>query len=203
MASMSRRRTNAGPSFAGWAARIALGVVLLLTLTNGAVRWLGGGEPSLLSPSCMREKASAVGRLLHHHATDVWSPCADGADDVIVRAARKHGVPVELALGVARAESDLRPHRISAAGAMGLMQLMPGTARDMGVGDPFDLEESVDGGVKYLAWLLDRYRGDRVRAIAAYNAGPGVVPRRGALALPRETRTYVARVQAYSKLAAK
>ncbi len=179
--------------------RVVLVGVALLALLNGAVRVLGGGEPGLLAPTFVREKASALAGLAHHVIADVWSPCAAKPERIVARAARKHRVPVDLALAVARTESDLRPHRISAAGAMGLMQLMPGTARDMGVRDPFDVEQSIEGGVKYLAWLLARYDGDRKRAIAAYNAGPGVVSRRGPLVLPRETRVYVTRVEAHAR----
>jgi hypothetical protein len=178
-----------------WLLRLALVGLVMLTGVNGAVRVLGGGEPGWVSPLFLEEKVSALGRLLHHHVQDLWSPCADAPEVLLRRAARRHGVPVELAVAVGRVESGLHPHRISAAGAMGLMQLMPGTARDLRVTDPFDAEESVDGGVRYLKWLLARYGGDRARAIAAYNAGPGVVPRAGALVLPRETRVYVERVQ--------
>lgn len=178
-----------------WVLRVVAAMAVLLALVNGAVRVLGGGEPGLLSPLHLEEKVTALGRLGWHSAGDLWSPCTAAPERVVVRAARRHAVPVELALAVGRVESGLRPHRISAAGAMGLMQLMPATARDMGVDDPFDVEQGVDGGVRYLAWLLERYGGDRTRAVAAYNAGPGVVPRRGPMALPRETRTYVARVQ--------
>lgn len=178
-----------------WLLRLGLVGLVMLTGVNGAVRLLGGGEPSWVSPLFLEEKVTALGRLVHHQVQDLWSPCADAPEVLLRRAARRHGVPVELAVAIGRVESGLRPHRISAAGAMGLMQLMPGTARDLRVADPFDVEQSIDGGVRYLKWLLGRYDGDRARAIAAYNAGPGVVPRAGPLTLPRETRVYLMRVQ--------
>jgi len=104
-----------------------------------------------------------------------------------------------LALSVAEVESGFAPHRISSAGAMGVMQLMPATARELGVGDPFDPRQGVDGGVRYLAFLRRRYGGDTRRVAAAYNAGPGRIARRGPLALPDETRAYVAQVVGRSR----
>jgi soluble lytic murein transglycosylase-like protein len=79
---------------------------------------------------------------------------------------------------------------------MGLMQLMPNTAQELGVLDPFDVRENADAGVRYLKQLMTTYRGDLRRAVAAYNAGAGRVPLRGPLLLPAETRTYVSRVVA-------
>jgi soluble lytic murein transglycosylase-like protein len=76
------------------------------------------------------------------------------------------------------------------------MQLMPGTAKELGVNDPFDLAENADGGVRYLRQLLSQYRGNVRRALAAYNAGPGRIPHRGPLTMPDETRSYVARILA-------
>jgi soluble lytic murein transglycosylase-like protein len=77
---------------------------------------------------------------------------------------------------------------------MGLMQLMPGTAAMLGVDDAFDPAQNAEAGTRYLAQLLRRYRGDRVRVLAAYNAGPGRVPLHGAIELPAETRSYVRHV---------
>jgi soluble lytic murein transglycosylase-like protein len=111
-------------------------------------------------------------------------------------AANRHGVPYRLALSLARTESALVHRRISGTGAMGVMQLMPDTARELGVADPFAVGENVDAGVRYLKQLLAIYRGNVRRALAAYNAGPGRIARRGPLTMPSETRTYVARILA-------
>ncbi len=98
-------------------------------------------------------------------------------------------------MAIARTESGLHDHRISRAGAMGLMQLMPDTASRLGVQDPFDTKENVDGAARYLRSLWRQYGGDKKRVVAAYNAGPGRVPKRGQLrGLPLETRHYVKRV---------
>lgn len=90
--------------------------------------------------------------------------------------AARHGLDPALVTAVARQESGFRQHAISPKGAIGVMQLMPGTARDLGV-DPRDPAANVEGGTAYLARLIGRYRGDVATALAAYNAGPGAVAR--------------------------
>ena len=116
-------------------------------------------------------------------------------DDIITEHASRHGVRKDLVRAVIQVESAFNPRALSNKGAMGLMQLMPATARDLGVSNPFDPAENVRGGVTYLRQLLDRYDGDERLALAAYNAGPGAVDRHGQTVPPfRETRDYVRRV---------
>ena len=115
---------------------------------------------------------------------------------LVVATAEREGVDPRLAEAVVRAESAWNPSALSAKGAIGLMQLMPATAAELAVGDPWDAAENIDGGVRYMRHLLDRF--DRLEhAIAAYNAGPGAVERHGGVPPYAETRDYVRRVLAY------
>jgi len=115
--------------------------------------------------------------------------------DVISSAATQHGVDAALVRALIHAESGFNPRARSNKGAIGLMQLMPGTARDLGVRDATAVNQNVEGGVRYLANLLSQYRGDITLATAAYNAGPANVDRYGGVPPFEETQTYVKRVK--------
>ncbi len=115
-------------------------------------------------------------------------------DQIIEKHAAYYQVPSQLVRAVIQVESGFNPRAVSAKGAMGLMQLMPATAVEMGVRNPFDPNENIRGGVAYLRHLLNRY-GSQQLALAAYNAGPEVVDRYGSRVPPyAETRKYVAQV---------
>ncbi|ANS75141.1 hypothetical protein AWM70_11450 [Paenibacillus yonginensis] len=126
-------------------------------------------------------------------------------DGLIAEASRKYGVPEALIKAVIDTESSFRPHVESSAGAKGLMQLMDGTARGLGVSDPFDPAQNIDGGVRYLSYQLKRYGGEIKTALAAYNAGPGKVNGLGVSndaelmdklhQLPVETQQYIGKIE--------
>ncbi len=116
-------------------------------------------------------------------------------DEIIDEHAKLNGVRPDLVRAVVQVESAFNPYAKSPKGAMGLMQLMPATAKQFGVTDPYNARENVGAGVKYLRALLDRYNNDERLALAAYNAGPGAVDRYGQKVPPyRETRDYVTKI---------
>jgi soluble lytic murein transglycosylase-like protein len=112
----------------------------------------------------------------------------------ITAAAREFGVEEAIVRAIIHAESAYNPLALSRAGAQGLMQLMPGTARRFGVSDAYDATQNIRGGVQYLSWLLKRFNGDLTLAAAGYNAGEGAVDRYGGVPPYSETQRYVQRV---------
>lgn len=121
-------------------------------------------------------------------------------DEMIYISAVKHGVDPALVRAVVKAESDYDAQAVSVVGARGLMQLMPETARLMGVVDIHDPEQNIDGGTRYLTGLLDRFDWEVPLALAAYNAGEGAVRRHGGVPPYSETRDYVRKVLGYYRV---
>ncbi|KFE62661.1 lytic transglycosylase domain-containing protein, partial [Hyalangium minutum] len=193
---MARKRIRAGGLLPGWV-WLGLCVLVPLVLLNLAVGYFGNSAVSPLSLSFLEEKLHALGVYARHRPVCLLSG-HEPMEPLISEAERRHHIPPGLLQALVQVESEKRSHRISPAGAMGPGQLMPGTARMLGVEDPFDPRDALDGSARYLSEQLERF--DDVRlAVAAYNAGPGavdrVVPRNG------ETEFYVVKVMAaYTRL---
>lgn len=118
-------------------------------------------------------------------------------DQVIRYYAQRFGLEVALLCAVIKVESDYDPRAISSKGAMGLMQLIPGTAADLAVSDPLDVNENIRGGCQYLKQMLTQFSGDLDLALAAYNAGPNAVRRYNGIPPYQETINYVRKVKYY------
>lgn len=192
-----RRRRRRQRTYLPWV-KAALLLASPVVLLNLSVSWFGSSWVFPLSPFFLEEKARALGAYALHRPACLF----DGHGELgplIAAAERKHGLPRGLLAAVIAVESEGRPHRISAAGAMGPAQLMPGTAALLGVKDPFEPPEAIDGSARYLAQHLRRF-GKLPLAVAAYNAGPGAV--RGAVPHNGETEHYVRKVmKAYRRSA--
>jgi transglycosylase-like protein with SLT domain len=156
---------------------------------EGDVVWVGlkGGGEVGLPPEMIRGFVP----------DEIVDEIAAGEGDVRVlarAAAERYGLDPGLVLAVVAVESNFEARAVSKKGAQGLMQLMPGTADDLGVADALDPATNLDGGARYLQALLRLYKGDLRKALAAYNAGPGAVARHGGVPPYRETQDYVRKV---------
>ena len=146
-----------------------------------------------------RSAAAEVDQYLGKPQSEQNSPLRHGftqkeIDDAISKAADRHAVDPNLVRALVKVESNFNPNAVSRKGAMGLMQLMPQTARQMKLTNPFNPEENIDAGVRHLKDLLDSYGGDVRLSLAAYNAGAGAVARSAGIPHYAETRNYVKRI---------
>ena len=166
-----------------------------------AYRFFGNIREALVSLRSLRVLAThSFGSAVYNSAASVKAP--EHLAGAIEEAARTHGVDPRLVAAVARRESRFNPNAVSPVGACGVMQLMPATARYLGVGNIFDPRENIFAGARYLKTLLETFNGDLDLTLAAYNAGPGAVQRYGGVPPYRETRAYVAAVRtAYEQAA--
>jgi soluble lytic murein transglycosylase-like protein len=167
-------------------------LLIPICLINLAVAWVGRSVVFPLSPFHLKYKVEALGAYAWHRPRCVFSDDEPLSAPLLARAEQRNQLPCGLLGAIVQVESGGKPHRISSAGAMGPMQLIPPTARALGVNDPFDPEQSVDGAARYLHTQLVTFHSVRLAA-AAYNAGPGAivghkVPQNG------QTEIYVDRV---------
>lgn len=165
-------------------------VCLPLTLLNTAVAFCGSSLVFPLSPFFLKEKWHALGAYAKHRPLCLFTGHEE-LGPIAAAAEKKYGLPRGLMAAIVVVESGSRPHRISFAGAMGPAQLMPGTAALLKVDDPFDPEQAIDAGARYLSQHLKR-SGRVDLAVASYNAGPGAV--NGSIPQNGETELYVAKV---------
>jgi hypothetical protein len=141
-----------------------------------------------------RAKSRLVASAIQPAKADNASLPPPEINDLVEQTANRHQIDPQLVHAIIKVESEYDPKAVSAKGAMGLMQLIPETASRFGVENPFNPKENIEGGVSYLKYLLDLYRGDLSLSLAAYNAGEGAVQRFGGIPSFTETRDYVRRV---------
>jgi soluble lytic murein transglycosylase-like protein len=178
-----------GSTFAA-TAHVAEGENVRLFLVGGGEVQLTRTEVAAVVPDeVVREEPRAADATEQPTGADDWRATATAA-------ARRHRIDAGLVEAVIAVESGFQSRAVSPKGAMGLMQLMPSTAAELGVADPFDPKQNIEGGVRHLRDLLSRYRGDRRLALAAYNAGIAAVERHRGIPPYSETRAYVRKVLA-------
>ena len=150
--------------------------------------------PEVVAPGHDARRSTSARTAARTTALPAASLPAEELRPILAAAGREHDLNVDLLASIVEAESANNPAAVSRAGARGLMQLMPGTAHEVGVEDAFAPSDNVHGGAAYLDWLLARYHDNLALALAAYNAGPAAVDRYHGIPPYRETRLYVARV---------
>jgi soluble lytic murein transglycosylase-like protein len=169
-------------------------------------RWKPVPPPNAASMKAARTAAAEVSQYLGRESRQAANARIEAAnargtaatpvdiDTAIEEAAARHNVDPNLVRAVVKVESNFNPNAVSRKGAMGLMQLMPSTAKQLNVKNPFDPEQNVDAGVRHLKRLLESYGGDIRLTLAAYNAGAGAVARNSGVPHYAETQNYVRRI---------
>lgn len=173
-----------GASFA-----LLLSALMESSKKNNVVKTAYGDPARIMNPAPVKD-TYGKGKVGAGYAKN---NTAQGIEAVVQKTASRYGLDPGLLKAVIRVESDFNPLAVSSAGAMGLMQLMPSTAKSLGVTNPFDPQQNIDGGARYLKSMIDKF-GDVNLALAAYNAGPGAVDRHGGVPPYRETLSYLQKI---------
>ena len=171
-----------------------------VSLDSSSLYGASAGTASLAGVYGAAETSAPAGTSESAFADALKTASAGGKydlDAIFEAASRKYGISADLLKAVAKAESNFRPEATSKCGAMGIMQLMPGTAKMLGVTDAYDPEQNIMGGADFLKQMLDKFGGDVRLALAAYNAGPGNVTKYGGIPPFNETQNYVKTVIGY------
>jgi soluble lytic murein transglycosylase-like protein len=165
-------------------------------------RSVTSGQSAVAAPQAPAGSEGFAGALQSALAGGGEAPSAGQSgsyEALIQQAAARYGVDPAVLHGLIRQESGFNPSAQSSSGAMGLTQLMPGTASAMGVSNPFDPAQAIEGGARYLSQLSSQFAGNTTDALAAYNAGPGAVSQYGGVPPYAETQSYVEKVLAYAQ----
>lgn len=157
------------------------------------------GNKQVFLPSFL-QNARPTNRVADSVSTSTENSVNGNYETIIRQAAEKYNIPDKLITAVIKQESNFNNHVVSRAGAQGLMQLMPGTAKFLGVADSFDPVQNIMGGTKYLRQMLNQFDGNVELALAAYNAGPGNVKKHGGIPPFKETVQYVHKVLSYYQI---
>jgi len=205
---MSGRRAVLGGTFIsaiGWGAVVALMMVVGSSTAHAGAMYVcrerGGAMSFTNAPSAgnCREYTLTAPSIFKGTLITRGSGNPSAYDAEIAQVARRYQIDASLIKAVIHAESDFDHRALSSKGAQGLMQLMPETARELNVRNPFNPKENIDGGTRYLRQLLYSFNGKLNLSLAAYNAGPGLLARTGAIPKIPETQNYVAKVMRHYK----
>jgi soluble lytic murein transglycosylase-like protein len=171
---------------------------------SGAIAGSGAGSAQAQAPGTTFASALQQASSASVGAQPTAAPAGAGTegsqyDALIEQAAARNGVDPAILHGLIQQESAFNPNSTSSAGAAGLTQLMPGTASSLGVANPLNPAESIEGGARYLSQMMGKFSGNTTDALAAYNAGPGAVQKYGGVPPYAETQSYVSKVLGYAE----